>query len=72
MDCYQVNKIVMCNEDGYNFEIEYMNSAELRLILREDEEELSLDLEKGDIKKIVKIFNYWLDNNKLVDLDLIN
>jgi len=72
MDFYQINKIVMCDEDGNNFEIEYKNSTELRLILREDEEELSLDLEKRDVKKIVKIFNYWLDNNKLVDLNLIN
>ena len=73
MDYYQINKIVMCNEDNYKFEIEYLNNTELKFIMNGyDDVSLDLTFEKKDIKKLIKILNYWLENNRLIDLDLIN
>ena len=73
MDYYQINKIVMCNEDNYDFEIEYLNNTELKFIMNGyDDVSLDLTFEKKDIKKLIKILNYWLENNRLIDLDLIN
>ena len=73
MDYYQINKIVMCNEDNYKFEIEYLNNTELIFKMNGyDDVSLDLTFEKKDIKKLIKILNYWLENNRLIDLDLIN
>ena len=73
MDYYQINKIVIRNEDNYDFEIEYLNNTELKFIMNGyDDVSLDLTFEKKDIKKLIKILNYWLENNKLIDLDLIN
>ena len=73
MDYYQINKIVIRNEDNYDFEIEYLNNTELKFIMNGyDDVSLDLTFEKKDIKKLIKILNYWLENNRLIDLDLIN
>ena len=72
MDCFQINKIIMCDEDGSNFELEYLNNSEMRFILKDGEDEVAMKFTRKDIKKLIKIFDYWLENNKFIDLELIN
>ena len=69
MDSFKVIKISLCNDDDDILELECFNESGLKLILRNTEEGSVVTVfEKKDIKKLIKILNNWLENNKLIDL----